>query len=146
MGVFEEVKLTWRGEEKIIPPDRVMGAIAVAENHITLKEISEQLSTGNAKITQVVLAFTRVLRYAGFEDVDKDDVYAEMFNRDDKNNSFREQAALTFLLGLMVPPQEMRKAMAASEKQETKVNGGEPPVGKTEPTVTAEKPSRKRTK
>ena len=39
--MFQAVKLFWKGDDVTIPPSKVLGAIAVAEEHLTLFDIAE---------------------------------------------------------------------------------------------------------
>ena len=104
MGIFQPITLGWNGETYTIPADRVLGAIAVVEEHITFMELIAA-TKGRPQLVAISRAFAGVLRYAGGNFTD-DDVYAGMF----KQGSAQQQAinAVNTLLVMMVPPDELK--------------------------------------
>lgn len=102
MAIFQPVKLGWNGKDYTIPADRVLGAIAVIEEHISFLELIAA-TRGHAPLVAISRAFAGVLRYAGGE-ISDDEVYAGMFRE-----SAQKQAvdAVNTLLVMMVPPDEL---------------------------------------
>lgn len=100
MGVFQDIKLEWNGEAFTVPSNRVMGAIAIIEEHVTLKELYESVGRGTAKLSKLASAYGGVLRYAGAK-VQDEDVYAGMF---DSKAAENVSAAVAGLLSMMIPP------------------------------------------
>lgn len=101
MGVFAEVRLNWKGRDYVIPPDRVMRAIAVVEDVVTIAELGEMATIPKArKLTRLAEAFGAVLRFAGAEASDEE-VYAGLF---DKNSKGAAIQAVMALLAMMMPP------------------------------------------
>lgn len=109
MSIFEEVTLSWNGEEYKIPPDRIMGAIAKIEDVITLKELSDYAVKGDAPLAKMAIAYAAVLRYAGAK-VNEAEVYSAMF---DLGNNMNILTCINALLTMMIPPKkedELKKA------------------------------------
>lgn len=118
MAIFEEVRLSWGGQEVVLAPDRVLGAIAVAEETITLAQLYRFMEAASVPVAKLSKAYGAVLRYAGVR-VSDDDVYAGMFKDGVKESALR---AIDVLLLLMVPPESLRAP--AGKPQAT----GETPV------------------
>jgi hypothetical protein len=97
--IFEPVTITWAGSDYKIESDKVMGAIATAEEVVTLSELAEMLQSGRLAFSKIATAFASVLRYAGAR-VTNEEVYAGMFG-EDKSSAMQ---SLSMLLGMMVPP------------------------------------------
>jgi len=113
MGVFKDIELEWRGSKLTIPANRVMGAIALIEESITLKEIFEAGAKGKVKLSKISAAYGSVLRYAGAK-VDDEEVYAGMFAGE--SSAAAASAAVTGLLSMMVPPGGMGVASGGKSK------------------------------
>ena len=113
MGKFEQIELGWDGRSYVIPPHKVMGAIARVEDFVTMIELQrytqQHQTLPMAKIAQ---AFCSVLTYAGAEGVEAEDVYASMFG----TQAAQQEAAkaVTVLLAMMIPPDDMRGKTAAT--------------------------------
>lgn len=115
MSVFEPIKLGWRDREYVIPPDRVLRAIAIIEDHITLVELTRYAASGSAPLAKIASAFAAVINYAaGVPSLSADDVYAGMFGSSEDNA--RAQAAIGALLAMMVPPSARPVANGAAVK------------------------------
>jgi len=99
MSVFAEVKLNWEGREYVIPPDRVLGAIASVEEFITLNELAQKMRKNAPPLATLAKAYAALLRYAGAK-IDDDAVYAGMFVA----GGGEVVTAVAALLGLMIPP------------------------------------------
>lgn len=127
--LFEEVTLRFdHGDgdgpkDYPIPPEKIFGAIATVEEHVTLKELAEGVArTGKVSLTRIALAYAAVLKYAGAKNVTPDQVYVSMFNQ-----GVGEKAvisALNGLLGLMIPPAAVEAAAKKVEEETGKP--GEP--------------------
>lgn len=100
MGIFEDVTLTWKGQDHTIEASRVMGAIAKVEEIITLRELFDYYQKSDAPMVKLSMAFASVLRYAGAK-VKDEEVYAAMFNHEDQNSVTN---SISTLLAMMVPP------------------------------------------
>jgi hypothetical protein len=109
--VFEDVKITWKGDEYVIPSQHMMRVIARIEDHITLRELMESMSNGSPKFAKIAGAYASVLRFAGCN-VDDQDVYDGMLNgadeKSDEGMSVIAQA-LTGLLSMMMPPKALQQ-------------------------------------
>lgn len=109
MAIFEEITLSWNGEEYKIPPDKIMGAIAKIEDVITLKELGDYAVKGDAPLAKMAIAYATVLRYAGAK-VNESEVYSAMF---DAGSSVNILTCINALLTMMIPPkkdEELKKA------------------------------------
>jgi hypothetical protein len=115
MAVFQEVKLGWGGKDFIIPPYRVLGAIAEIEQIITLPEVAAYSQRGTAPLAKLAQAFGAALRYAGAK-VGDDEVYAGMLGAGDGQTA--AVASVTTLLQMMMPPGAMmEKATPQGNRQ-----------------------------
>lgn len=101
--IFEDITLAWEGEEYTIPSDRVLGAIARIEEHVTLTELhKDALARGTVRMSRLSMAYASVLRYAGAK-VKDEDVYAAMF-MDGGDANQRAMEAMHGLMAMMIPP------------------------------------------
>lgn len=130
MAIFEPYTIEWADQELVIPADRVMRAIAVVEQHVTLHELLDVM--GKRRTVQMVKlaeAYAALLTFAGFE-ISAEKVYAEFFSAGDQAQ--RIMSAVRGLQMLMIPPSTYRgaepgnslggtrKAAAGSSKKRTK--------------------------
>lgn len=106
---FEPVTLNWQGDRYVIAADRVMAAIFVLENVITITELAQIRATGNIPIAKVSHAFAALLRFAGAT-ATEEQVYASMFQGEHaKDAAF---LAIQALMVLMVPPKKITDRFA----------------------------------
>ena len=96
--MFEPVELKWKGRAVVIPSGQVLGAIAVAEEHLTLGHIAKLRE--NPQTARVSQAYASVLRYAGVE-VDDAEVY-EAFC-DPATGAAEITADIAALVHMMIP-------------------------------------------
>lgn len=106
MPVFEDVKLAWKGGELVIPPERVLRAIVLVEDVLTLGELGRCMVSGTLPLARIASAYGVLLRYAGAKVTD-DEVYEGMFAK----SEMQQQAmrAVFALQQLMIPPEHLRK-------------------------------------
>jgi hypothetical protein len=107
MAIFEEVPLGWQGETYVIPANRVLGAIAAMEQHISFFELADPSQLGKLSLVKLARAFASVLRYAGCT-VSDDEVYADLF-ASETTVTQRVIPAINTLLLLMMPPSSVPK-------------------------------------
>lgn len=100
MQAFEDVNLSWHGTDYTIRANRVMGAIARIEQHVTLSELIEMSQKGRIRFGQIAQAYASVLRYAGASVTD-DACYLGLFK---ENRATVANAALAGLLKMLLPP------------------------------------------
>lgn len=131
MGIFSDVRLEWGEAAFTITADRVLGAIAVVEDHITLGDLGARKSLPLAKIS---MAYGAVLRYAGAK-VSDDEVYNAMFR--DKGRRLQRAAseAVFALQVLMIPPEHLRAP--AEETKPGKAEASEEPRAASSPSATS---------
>lgn len=98
--MFVDVEFRWQGETYKIPANRIMRAIAIVEEVITLHELFTYAQKGSAPLAKLAMAFASVLRFAGAKCTD-DEVYAAMFVQTDAGTAM--SAAIESLLLMMVP-------------------------------------------
>lgn len=108
MGVFDDVQLAWNGKDFAIPSNRVLGAIARIEEHITLPELAGYAERGTAPLAKLAQAYGAVLRFAGAT-VSDDDVYLGMFGAAGGDKQSSIVIALQHLMQMMVPNAERLK-------------------------------------
>lgn len=109
-GVFEDITLEWGGEQHKIRARKVLGAIAVVEDVVTLAELARYAERKTAPLARIAAAYGALLRYAGAA-VEDDEVYAGMFGAGVEQSAMVE--ALAALVGLMTPPAAMRSASSS---------------------------------
>jgi hypothetical protein len=97
MGVFQDVTLTWGGDDFTVPANQVMRLIAQVEDIISLQELSQ---SGGGKLSKISEAYMVALNHAGCK-VMHEDVYAAMFGEDGADSI---GAAVNGLLMMMLPP------------------------------------------
>jgi hypothetical protein len=107
MSVFQEVSLTWDGKEYVVPPDKVMGLVAVIEDFITIEELSNQSGVKRAKVAN---AFAAAVRYAAAIagasiKLTGEQVYEKLFGSDAMQST---TTVVYALLALMIPPEHLR--------------------------------------
>ena len=106
MAIFEEVRLTWGGKDYVVPPDRVLRAIAAVEDQLTLGELGRCMVSGTLPLARISMAYGALLRCAGAKVTD-DEVYSGLF----KESRLQQEAmqAVSTLQMLMIPPEHLRK-------------------------------------
>jgi hypothetical protein len=109
MGIFEPVTLKWAGRDYVIPPDRVLMAIAKIEDVITLSQLHNGLNAGAMPMAKLAIAFATALRHAGAP-VSGDEVYNALF----KSGEMQQQTmrAIHALQMLMIPPEHLRQKLS----------------------------------
>ena len=125
-SIFQEVTLRWGDKDYVVPPDRVMRAIALIEDHVTINQLSEATSGGKMPLVKISAAYAVVLRYAG-ANVSDEDVYDGMFNGAGQMH-VKMMSAIAGLMGLMIPP---GKIVELSKKEDA----GAAAPGKEKPTA-----------
>jgi hypothetical protein len=110
--MFDPYEITWRGATYTIPANRLLGAIAAAEEVITLAELAAAMQKNAPPLTRIARAYAAVLRYAGAKATD-DEVYVGMFN----DAGADVVAAVAGLLQLMMPPQANAKVRQGGDAQ-----------------------------
>lgn len=112
--VFERVELSWNGGTYTIEPDEILGAIAVVEEHVTLKELyDDQNGRNTVRLAKLAGAFHALLTYAGVRGETKETVYEKLF----EGGGAKAGAVMTALLSMMVP-----RSVRESAKKEAEGN------------------------
>lgn len=112
MGVFSDIELEWESKVFTIPSNRVMKAIALIEETITLGEFQAFALRGTAPLAKLCMAYGSVLRFAGARVTD-DEVYDAAFSGEKAQVSM--MAAIMNLMKMMLPAQARRKLEAATD-------------------------------
>ena len=135
--LFEEITLRFDSgdgkgpQDYPIPPEKIFGAIATVEEHVTLKELADGVArTGKVSMSRIAMAYAAVLKYAGAKDATPEQVYVSMFSHGLSDQSVA--AAINGLLGLMIPPAAVE---AAGKKLEEET--GKPGEQLTQPEIRA---------
>lgn len=102
--MFKEIEIVWFDQTFIIPPDRVLRAIAVVEEHLTIGDLARESQTGTLRLARMASAWGALLRFCGSRITD-DEVYVSLFAGDDAEVRARMFDSVSTLLALMVPPQ-----------------------------------------
>jgi hypothetical protein len=101
--MFVPVELKWGDKTHTISPDKVLGAIAVIEEHITMAELAEEAQARRLKVARLARTFGALLRYAGSRVTD-DEVYVELFRGEPEEVKQRMFESINTLMALMIPP------------------------------------------
>lgn len=120
--MFAPIKLQWQGRAYEIPANRVLMAIAEAEEVLTLDELQRFAARGTAPTAKLSMAYGRLLRFAGATVAD-DEVFAGMLTGDQGEVA---AAATSALLALMLPPPDALNGAtgkSAAGKPRAKGNG-----------------------
>jgi hypothetical protein len=111
-GSFDDVTLTWRGKDYPVPANRMMGAIARIEDHLTLPELGRFGDRATLPMAKVSAAFASVLVYAGAK-ATAEEVYEAMFSGGEQQNAIA--ASIVTLLSMMVPKSARDKFTADAD-------------------------------
>lgn len=111
--VFQPVKVSWKGADYTIAPNRLMRCIAMIEEIVTLPFLSKCWVSGELPYAKLAMALGAVLRYAG-ANVTDEEVYAEMFKGPERR--MLAAATLQTLMVMMFPPEHLRELQEASKK------------------------------
>lgn len=114
-NIFDDVTLEWDGVSYVIPSRRILGAIAVVEEVITLQELSERARKKKVPISLLSQAFGALLRYAGSKVTD-DEVYQQMFS----DEATEKVIVAVHALMMMMVPREVKEKAAAARKGKPK--------------------------
>lgn len=117
-NIFQPVHLTWDGETYTIPSNRVLGAIAIIEDHTTFGELVTSVQQGRVKVTMLANIWAALLTYAGLP-IASDEVYAGLYEGDIKTQIVD---SVNTLMVLMIPP----GVMAAEQRKGDKETGNSP--------------------
>ena len=120
MGIFSDVRLEWGDQDFTIPAERVLGAIAVVEDVITLGDLAGN-SRGRLPLAKISMAYGALIRYAGGK-VSDEEIYTACFGERGKAIQKRASEMVFSLQVLMIPPEHLRappsgKAEAASKRR-----------------------------
>lgn len=102
MSIFQELTLTWKGNDYTVKPENMLRLIAQVEDVITLNELYNFSQKGAAPLSKLAIAYGLMLRYAGAKVTDEE-LYRAI-------SSGKEQAAATAtqsILMMMLPPQDL---------------------------------------
>lgn len=112
MTGFQDYKISWAGVDYQIRAQRVLGAIARCEAHITMLELAACIQRQRFPYHQLSSAYHAVLAYAGAK-VSHEDVYTWMNETPDTLDNVI--MCLNDLLELMIPPATRAKVQAQAE-------------------------------
>jgi len=126
VAVFEEVTLTWDGQDYKIPPERVLKCIASVEEVLPLWRVS-QATVGDLRLADLAEAYSAVLRFAG-ANVSADEFYSRLFDGDGPELAKKARAYCYALQALMIPPKHLRgnQAEGAKKDEATRAAGSSP--------------------
>lgn len=112
MPIFEEVRLSWKGKDYVIPANDVLRAIAKVEDVLTLGELGSARGDGRVPYAKLASAFGALLRHAGASVTDEE-VYNDLFSGGPKDLPRSALAAIVTLQTLMIPPEHLRATKKA---------------------------------
>lgn len=134
-GAFDDVTLHWLGVAYTIPANKMMGAIARIEDHVTMPELQRFGDRGTVPMVRLSSAFASVLTYVGARDVTAETVYSAMFGQTGGDAQMEVAQAIQVLLGMMVPRSARSSYFAKVEEAM-----GEQPKGNPIPAANASSP------
>ena len=136
MKGFEEVKLGWKGEWFVVPPERQLMLIAEIEDALSgasgRQALDVLLRKEGPPYSRLAAAYGAALRYAG-ADVSDQEVYLsimEDISSGDANQAIAVQSAVMALMSIIAPPlgKRFREAMQPEkpEPEEADTDSSEP--------------------
>lgn len=118
---FEDVKLSWKGRDYVLPADAMLRTIAQVEDILPLGRLYESMFKKSLPIAKLSMCYGIMLRAAGVEASD-DEVYTGLFEDGGKSMQAKAMQAIALLQALMIPPDALRS-------KEDKPAKGEPATG-----------------
>lgn len=112
MAIFQDITLTWKGEDYTVKSNQVMRLIAVVENEVTLDDLSKP----QPPLAKISMGYAVALQYAGCRHVIADDVYAALF---DGETAQVAVTAVESLMMIMVPPSTYQPQVDPKPKART---------------------------
>lgn len=109
--MFDSVTLKFNGQSYHIEPDRVMRAIAIVEDIVTLDELVKYHERGTAPMAKLAMAYASLIRYCGGACTDAE-VYESMFR---EGNQSAVSNSIGTLLAMMIPKTIDENAKAPAE-------------------------------
>lgn len=124
MQGFEDIKLTWKGAEYVIPADRVLRAIAKIEDAIRGDSDRQAIQILTQKpgptFTRIAMGYAAALQSAGAA-VSADEVYLTIMqglaDGDDHETALGVQSAIFSMLAIMSPPIALALSEDDTEKK-----------------------------
>lgn len=107
---FEAFECEWGGKKYTIAPHRILRAIALVEDVVTLAQLQEHGERGSLPMAKIAMAFGVLLRYAGASVTDVE-VYEGLFSSIKDKNAQGIVDAVVILMSLMVPPSVQSKVV-----------------------------------
>lgn len=101
--IFQKVTLTWAGKDHVIPPTRLLMAIAAVEEIVSLPELAAMYFRGPIKFAKLAMAYATLLRFSGAPVTD-DEVFKALFPSQPGNILPEAIAKLDVLIKMMTPP------------------------------------------
>ena len=121
VAVFEPVELTWQGRTFVIPPERMLKAIAKIEAVLSFGELAR---SENIPLTKLAAAYGAVLRHAGARVTDEE-VFAALFD-----TGASSAAGVLVGLWMMILPPSVRKKFSEVQATAEGETPEAPAVGK----------------
>lgn len=126
MSIFDSTTLTWNGQKYHVPASQKLRLIARIEEELTLAELQDYARRKTAPTARLALAFGAALRFAGCEEVDDDEVFAQLLSGELSINT-----QVNVLLYMMLPKEGSVAAKKLSNGARQEVTAGkEEPIGK----------------
>lgn len=126
MQGFEDVTISWKGEDYTIPADRQLMLVAKIEDALSQdsgkQAISFLMRAEGPPYSRLAMAFGAALRYAG-ADVSDDEVYLSIqddFAKSKNEVTMKVQGAVMALLMIVSPPMGMAIAKVTEKKSPKK--------------------------
>lgn len=127
MQGFEEVTLSWAGEDYTVPADRQMMLVAIVEHHISLNPVTGEnepplavlFRRGGVPFTRLAFALGAALRYAGAKVTD-DEIYLsiqdDLANKEGRDKARASHDIIIAILSIISPPAS--RMLAGDEPKE----------------------------
>jgi len=113
MAVFESRVLTWQGKDYSIPANRMFGAIARVEEHVTRSQLIDAILNQSVPYTKLAAAWVAALRYAGAI-VTNEQAYEALCEKSDADSILEHPPVrvCVALMSIMLLPKQMETFMA----------------------------------
>lgn len=110
MSIFQDVEISWNGENYKVEHTKVMRLIAVIEDHV---RIGDLVNEAGPKLSKLAMAYAAALRFAGAR-VGDEEVYETFF--DGGKGPEKALELSSGLLMLMMPPASLKQNGDAKKK------------------------------
>ena len=113
--MFEEVVISWKGQEYTIPADRIMRLIMKVEDVVTLAKLYQYGINQDVPVAKISAAYGIMLRYCGCKVTDEE-IYCQIL----EGGAQAAGSAVQSLLEMMRPKEQPKATHTAANAGKSK--------------------------